>query len=278
MSVISGLGAFLMMVGTVFSLLAAWGIIDFPTPIARLHAATKSASLGLSMIALGAGVAAGSWRLLGVGAMITVFLFVTAPISGHMIGRAAYLAGQQGDLVHDDFFSATSSPVDLGRPRRTGVRVSHWVVLVVVWMLLWRDFSVGTALGGAFVAVIVETAQRRFPAESRVDLRGFARFLFHYAGIVIMSNLRVAYEVVTPSNEAIREAIVGVELQTTSIDTALLVANAVSFTPGTLTIELTSDPLTLYAHVLHFTDAEDVRDSIARLEELATRAFPPAGA
>lgn len=276
MSALSGLGAFLMFVGTVFSLLAAWGIIDFPTPISRLHAATKSASLGLSMIALGAGVASESWDLLGFGAMITVFLFVTAPISGHMIGRSAYLAGQQGDLVHDDYSSATSSPVELGRPRRTGVRGSHWIILVVVWMLLWRDISLGTAIGGAFVAVVVETAQRRFPAESRVDLRGFARFLFHYAGIVIMSNLRVAYEVITPSNEDIREAIVGVELQTESIDTALLVANAVSFTPGTLTIELTSDPLTLYAHVLHFTDAEDVRASIARLEELAARAFPPA--
>ena len=40
MTFTSGLGAFLMIVGTVFSLLAAWGIIDFPTPIARLHAAT----------------------------------------------------------------------------------------------------------------------------------------------------------------------------------------------------------------------------------------------
>jgi multicomponent Na+:H+ antiporter subunit E len=272
----SGLGALLMIVGTVFSLLAAWGIVDFPTPISRLHAATKSASLGLSMIALGAGVASGSWDLFGVGAMITEFLFVTAPISGHMIGRSAYLAGQQGDLVHDDFFSTTSAPVELGRPRRTGVRVSHWIILVVVWMLLWRDISVGTAIGGALVAVVVETAQRRFPAESRVDLLGFARFLFHYAVMVVASTLRVAWEVITPNNETIREAIVGVELQTRSIDTALLVANAVSFTPGTLTIELTSEPLTIYAHILHFTNPEDVRESIARLEELATRAFPPA--
>ncbi len=88
------LGSVLMLAGTAFSVLAAWGILDFPSPIARMHAATKSASLGLALLAVGAGVAAGSWPLIGMGTLVGVFMFVTAPIAGHMIGRAAYLAGQ----------------------------------------------------------------------------------------------------------------------------------------------------------------------------------------
>ena len=96
------IGSLVMGAGVLLSVLAAWGILDFPTPLARMHAATKSASLGLALIALGAGIAAGSLALAGIGVLVAGFLFMTAPISGHLLGRSAYLAGQVRTLVHDD--------------------------------------------------------------------------------------------------------------------------------------------------------------------------------
>ena len=270
------LGSVLMLAGTVFSVLAAWGILDFPSPIARMHAATKSASLGLALLAVGAGVAAGSWPLVGVGALVGVFMFVTAPIAGHMIGRAAYLAGQAGDLVHDDLASADVQPLAIGRPERRDWRPLRWVALVAVWMILWRDVSVGTLVGGAAVATLVELIRRSYAADSPVRLSGLAQFLIRYSGMVVASNLRVAWEVITPANERIREAIVAVPLQVGSLNAALLVANAVSFTPGTLAVELTEDPLTLYVHVLHFETVAEVEASVRSMERSAGRVFPSA--
>ena len=43
-------------IGAILAVLSAWGILDFPTPLARMHAATKPASLGLAAMVLGAGL------------------------------------------------------------------------------------------------------------------------------------------------------------------------------------------------------------------------------
>lgn len=274
MTPVAMLGAVLMGIGTVFSLLAAWGILDFPSPLARMHAATKSASLGLALLAIGAGAAAESWPLTGVGFLVAVFMFVTAPITGHMVGRAAYLAGQVDVLVHDDLAGVDSKPLRIGRPERSVRRPLRLAALVVVWMILWRDLGFGTLVGGVLVATLVERLRKSFAADTRASMAGLVGFLVRYAGMVVVSNLRVAWEVITPRNEGIREAIVAVPLQVGSLNAALLVANAVSFTPGSLAVELTEEPTTLYVHVLHFSSVDEVRQTVRSLERLAARVYP----
>jgi multicomponent Na+:H+ antiporter subunit G len=274
MSLTETLGAFLLLAGTLFSVLAAWGVVDFPSAIARMHAATKSASLGLALVSLGAGVAAGSWALVGVGALVSIFLFVTAPISGHLLGRAAYHAGQAGELLHDDLAGAEHRPLDIEPLVRRRFSLLRWAGLVAVWMLLWRDVSIGTALGGAVVAGVVEAVHQDLGRRVPIAPVALVRFVARYLGLVVTSNLRVAWEVITPSNEAIREAIVAVPLETRSVRVALVVANAVTYTPGTLTVELAGDPMVLYVHVLHFTTPDEVRGTVHVLEGLVSRALP----
>lgn len=275
MTPVEVVGLAVAVVGAVFSVLAAWGVVDFPSPISRMHAATKSASLGLALLAVGAGVAAGSWGLFGIGILVTVFLFVTAPISGHLLGRAAYLAGQAGELVHDDLVGEKPSPLVLAGDKTPSFSPGRWIGMVLVWMLLWRDISIGTALGGSAIATVVEVVGTRSASDASLRPLGMLRFLVGYAGLVIASNLRVAWEVVTPSNEQIREAIVAVPLRTESRAAALLTANAVTYTPGTLTVELTGDPLILYVHVLHFDSVEEVQADVAQIEDLVARALAP---
>lgn len=274
MTAVSAIGIILLLAGAFFSTVAAWGIVNFASPIARMHAATKSASLGLALIALGAGIAARSWGLIGIAALVTVFLFVTAPISGHLLGRAAYLAGQAGTLLHDDLAGVEVAPLRVGEPRRGQFSLVRWVGLAIVWMLLWRDISFGTLTRGAVVATAVETVRGSFDRDTTIHPWRLVVFLARYVAMVVTSNLRVAWEVVTPSNTRIREAIVGVPLSASSIDTALLVANAISYAPGTLTVELADDPPVVYVHVLHFTNADDVTDNVAQLERLIARALP----
>jgi multicomponent Na+:H+ antiporter subunit E len=56
-----------------------------------------------------------------------------------------------------------------------------------------------------------------------------------------------------------------------------VVANAVTLTPGTLTVDVhepgDDTPPTIYVHVLQFDDVESVRRDVLRLEQLAVRAF-----
>jgi len=270
MTVPEVIGSGVMVAGMLLSVLSAWGIVKFPTIISRMHASTKSAALGLTLLSLGAGIAATSWALVGIATLVAVFLFVTSPISGHLLGRAAYLAGQLGDLVHDDLARVDTRPLQTGQPSR-GFSPTRWALLVVVWMLLWRDVSVGNIIGGVLIATVVEATSPNAPRDTRVDVRGLAVFLFRYVAMVVSSNTRVVWEVISLSDETIQEAIVAVPLRTNSISVALLVANAVTFTPGNLTIELTSHPFTLYVHVLHFATVDGVREDILKLERLASR-------
>jgi multicomponent Na+:H+ antiporter subunit E len=57
-----------------------------------------------------------------------------------------------------------------------------------------------------------------------------------------------------------------------------VVANAITLTPGTLTVELRRDPTTLYVHVLHLSDLDEVRRDIRTLQRKVVRAIGSAHA
>lgn len=84
-----------VVLGVVFILVTAIGLIRLPDVYSRTHAASKSATLGVMFILLG--VFLHFWLIEGhVNTRILlgiVFLFITGPVGGHVIGRAAYLSG-----------------------------------------------------------------------------------------------------------------------------------------------------------------------------------------
>lgn len=87
---IEWLSGFLMIAGALLALLAAIGLHRFDNVFARMHAATKPATLGLLLIVVGA-----SLQLADTGDsvklfLVVVFQFITAPIGAHLVGRAAY--------------------------------------------------------------------------------------------------------------------------------------------------------------------------------------------
>jgi multicomponent Na+:H+ antiporter subunit G len=86
--------AALVVAGASFMLLAAVGVARLPDVWMRMHASTKSATFGIGCMALA--LAASHLHDLGVvmrSIIIIGFVFQTAPVAGHMIGRAAYLMG-----------------------------------------------------------------------------------------------------------------------------------------------------------------------------------------
>ncbi|ARK24004.1 Na+/H+ antiporter subunit G [Sporosarcina sp. P37] len=87
----------LVTVGIMFTIVTVIGILRLPDVYTRAHAASKSATLGVMSLLLG--VFFNFWwneghfsiqLLLGI-----VFLFITSPIGGHLMTRAAYMSGVQ---------------------------------------------------------------------------------------------------------------------------------------------------------------------------------------
>jgi multicomponent Na+:H+ antiporter subunit G len=89
------LTAALVLAGAALSLVAAIGLIRMPDLPMRMHAATKAGTLGAGLL-LGAVAVAYSDAGVTIRALATIgFLFLTAPVSAHVIGRAAYRNGLQ---------------------------------------------------------------------------------------------------------------------------------------------------------------------------------------
>jgi multicomponent Na+:H+ antiporter subunit G len=85
--------AVLMAIGGAFMLLAAVGILRLPDTYTRLQAATKAVTLGVSSMLLGAAVHFADLHVTVRAITTVLFLLVTAPIAGHLIGRVAHLLG-----------------------------------------------------------------------------------------------------------------------------------------------------------------------------------------
>lgn len=152
----------------------------------------------------------------------------------------------------------------------------------VVWVSLWGTISVanllaGAAIGAVTVALVPVAEDRAHAGDGRVAFRPFGAmgFLGYFVQLLVVASAVVAWEVVTPRNR-IHQGIVRLPLRTRSPGVATVIANAISLTPGTVTIEVADDPLTLYVHVLHLREVEDVRVDLRELEERALRAFDPA--
>lgn len=98
----------LMVIGALFALIGAWGQIRFDDVFVRIHLATKPATLGLALVLTGALIEADGIAPIVKLALAIALQFATAPIAGHLIGRAAHLAGEADDLdlVVDDLADA----------------------------------------------------------------------------------------------------------------------------------------------------------------------------
>ncbi|WP_152549427.1 Na+/H+ antiporter subunit G [Geomicrobium sp. JCM 19038] len=98
--------AILVLIGVALALISAFGLIRLPDVYTRSHAATKSATLGVLVTIIGAflffGLSEGVYSvrlILGI-----IFVFLTAPVAGHLICRAAYRSGVSlsKESVQDD--------------------------------------------------------------------------------------------------------------------------------------------------------------------------------
>jgi multicomponent K+:H+ antiporter subunit G len=84
------IAAALVVIGGVFALVGAIGLLRFQDFYMRLHAPTKATTLGVGGVLLASLVLAWSRGEFGMPELlITLFLFITAPVSANLLAQAA---------------------------------------------------------------------------------------------------------------------------------------------------------------------------------------------
>lgn len=85
--------AIILSIGAVFVLLAAIGVVKMPDLFLRISVTTKAATLGVGLMLIGVSIHFNDFYTTTRSIAIVLFVFLTAPIGAHLIGRAAYIIG-----------------------------------------------------------------------------------------------------------------------------------------------------------------------------------------
>jgi len=137
------------------------------------------------------------------------------------------------------------------------------VLLALVWTMLTGDMSYSNLFTGFLFGYIILQMQLALMGPARYFFK--ARQLFGFAGYFILelliSSMRVAHDVLTPTFHA-RPGIVAIPLEASTDIEITTLANALTLTPGTVSLDVSEDRKTLYIHALFADDPEAVRRGI----------------
>jgi multicomponent Na+:H+ antiporter subunit E len=148
--------------------------------------------------------------------------------------------------------------------------------LILLWMMLWGQYTVLSALTGIAVAVFVTRVFRLPTVElsGRINLWWAAILAVQFLAAVVHGSLSVAAQVLNPRRRP-GAAIIAVPLRYADDLVMTHVAVTSSLIPGSLVVEADRDTRTLYLHVIgvrSMADVEHQREGVLRWERRIVRA------
>ena len=141
------------------------------------------------------------------------------------------------------------------------------LLLALAWMALTGvfdplNFAVGFVLGYLMLRLLQRSDD---PKNYFQRAALIIRFVFFYIKELFVANLRVAGTVLSP-HMSLTPAVVAIPLDARSELSISLLANLITLTPGSLTIDISADQRVLYVHTMYSDDIERFQLSIKDLE------------
>jgi multicomponent Na+:H+ antiporter subunit E len=137
------------------------------------------------------------------------------------------------------------------------------IVFAAVFTILLGSGSIGVFLFGFALGYLALWLSKPLYHDTRYfkKLPRIINLFGYFHKELVVSNLRVLWEVITPW-QINRPGIIGVPLTAQTDLEIFIVANLISLTPGTLSVDLSPDRKTLFVHVMFLDDVEKVRADI----------------
>lgn len=149
------------------------------------------------------------------------------------------------------------------------------LLLALAWVVLTGDFSGRNLLAGlVFGYVTLALIQSQVTA-----LEGYAQrlprmimFVGFFISELIKANLRVAFDIITPPWH-MRPGVIAMPLKAKTELEITFVANLISLTPGTLSLDVSDDRRVLYIHAMFLDDEQELRQGLEEMERRALDLF-----
>ncbi len=136
------------------------------------------------------------------------------------------------------------------------------ILLTIVWVFLTGSLAIGNFSFGFLVSFFVLWLISRSEENRKyfIIIPQIIGFIFFFLYELIKANIEVALDVITPKFY-MKPGIIQYPLDAKSSAEISLLANLISLTPGTLSLDVSDDRKVLYIHAMYVNDKEEfIRD------------------
>jgi multicomponent Na+:H+ antiporter subunit E len=142
------------------------------------------------------------------------------------------------------------------------------LLLALAWAALIGELTLTTFLSGFVIAYLIMCLVFLKASNNRSEVRHYLirfpniiRFFFFYIAEILKSNIQVAYDILTPSFH-MRPGVIALPIEAKTDAEITVLANLISMTPGTLSLDVSKDRKTLFVHAMFIDDPEVLKRQI----------------
>ena len=153
-----------------------------------------------------------------------------------------------------------------------GNQIPPLIALIVLWMLLWGEFSWLNLLVGIVVGIIVTVAFYLVPVQLSGRVHPFHAVVFFVRLIldIVRASIDVSWLAIKPQLVT-SNAILEIRLRTRSDLILTWTAVATSIVPGSIVVDIDRESSILYLHVLNMHSAGDIERFRRRVQDTERR-------
>lgn len=135
--------------------------------------------------------------------------------------------------------------------------------LAVAWAAVTGQLTISNLLAGFVIGyAVLWVVSRPFGRTTYFAKVGrIGRFALFFVWELLIATLRVAIDIVTPRH-LMKPAILEVPVESDSAAETTMLANVITLTPGSLSLDVSPDGKRLYVHAMYAGDVEQARRTI----------------
>lgn len=138
------------------------------------------------------------------------------------------------------------------------------ILLTLVWAGLLGSFGLANLVSGFVVSyALLFLVTRGMPGHAKYfgKVPRLIGFTCYYLWELVKSNAIIAYDVLTPTHH-MKPGVVAIPLEAKTDLEITVLANLITMTPGTLSLDVSGDRKTLFVHAMYIDNPDDLRREI----------------
>ncbi len=149
------------------------------------------------------------------------------------------------------------------------MRLLFWIILLfVIWLILTANFQIANifiGLGVSFSIALLYTKMFEHKKFEMINPYWLGVYVLILMKNLVISNIQIAIRILSKDMK-LKPAIVAVKTELDSDWKRLLLANSITLTPGTLTLDVKDDML--YIHTIECKNIENKNELIKEFEDI----------